>query len=334
MPEIRFNPSTKEWVIIATERAKRPEDFVSKSYSISSDSAANCPFCLGREQKTPGEIFAIRDKGTQPNSPGWQVRVIPNAFPALKSEGEIFEEKTPAGFTKMSGVGKHEVIIESPAHEQIIATMDQPQVDNIFKTYQERFRALIKDPRFKSIILFKNHGHNAGTSLYHPHSQLIALPIIPHFFRARMEVAQEHFEKNKTCLICDLTKMEKAEKERIVLETDNFIVYEPFASRVPFETWVVPKKHVASFVLISEKDCKELASVMKNVLTRIYKELKNPDFNYAFYSAIHGDNSIVYYHWNIKIFPRFSNPAGFEIGSGMMINTMAPELAAKYLRGA
>lgn len=316
----------RDWVIIATERAKRPEDFAAKPYSLSSDSAANCPFCPGREAKTPPEIYAVRNKS------GWQVRVIENAFPALKSTGEPTRSTTPAGFIKMNGVGRHEVIIESPDHEQIIATLPQEHVDQIFLTYRQRYLALASDPRIESVILFKNHGHNAGTSLHHPHSQIIALPVIPEILNDRLESAGQYYKETGHCLYCDLLKMEGTEKERIICENNSFVAFAPFASRFPFETWVLPKKHSSNFGAISEADCLELSAMVKTVLEKLYRTLNNPDFNFAFYSAPCRAGELASFHWNLKIFPRITSTAGFELGSGVMINTVVPEAAAQFLR--
>jgi len=328
MPELRYNLATKEWIILSTERAKRPEDFPQKPAELSKDSAANCPFCEGHEQKTPQEIFAIRDEH------GWKVRVTPNAFPALSPKGEPSNTTDQFGFTKMNGIGIHEVIIESPEHEQIIATMDPAQVEAIYTTYKERYSALSKDPRFKSIILFKNHGQHAGTSLHHPHSQIIATPVVPRIIRDRIEIAESFYKEKNLCLYCNLINTEKAAKERIIFESDNFVVFAPFASRFPFEMWVLPKKHASHFEEIENKVLMDLAHVMQTILKKLYKVLNNPDFNYAIYSAPCQEKNLPYIHWNIKVFPRLTMQAGFEVGSGMAINTVIPESAAKYLREA
>lgn len=332
MPELRLNVATKEWVIIATERAKRPEDFANKAYTLASDSAANCPFCPGKEAKTPPEVFAVREPGTLPDTGGWRVRVIPNAFPALAPTGEPKREKSPEGFLKMNGVGLHDVIIESPDHEAIIATMPRAGVEDIFLAYRERFSRLAGDRRFESIILFKNHGHNAGTSLHHPHSQIVAMPVTPRATRDRIEIARGHFDETGSCLYCDMIAAEKQAQARIILESANFIVFAPFASRLPFETWVLPKNHASNFEKIAVEPCRELAGVVQAVLQKLHRALGNPDFNYAIYSAPCREQDLEYFHWNLKIFPRVTSQAGFEVGSGMMINTVVPEAAAQYLR--
>ena len=334
MPELRYNLATKDWVIIATERAKRPEDFSKPPQASSAvkDTAANCPFCPGHEAKAAPEIFAIRDPSTAPNTPGWQVRVVLNAFPALQSTGEPTRSKSAAGFMKMSGVGVHEVIIESPEHDKVIATMDLLQVEKIFEVYKARFTELAKDPRIDSVILFKNHGRGAGTSLYHPHSQVVALPVIPKSLHERLEIGREHFDAEGSCIYCDTIKMEKADGERIVVETDSYIAFVPYASRMPFEIWVLPKFHSSNFDDISAQQCGNLAGIMKTALEKLYRAVGDPDFNFAIYSAPCRDRNIEFYHWHIKIFPRIASLAGFEVGSGVAINTVVPENAAKYLR--
>jgi UDPglucose--hexose-1-phosphate uridylyltransferase len=333
MPELRFNIATKEWVIIATDRAKRPEDFAAQPKNFSSGSATNCPFCPGKEAKTPKELSAVRGPGSVPDTGGWRVRVIPNAFPALAPSGELERKKSASGFLKMNGVGSHYVIIESPDHEALIATMAPEQVEDIYLTYRQCYLSLAGDPRFESVILFKNHGQNAGTSLHHPHSQIVAMPVTPRSTRERLEIAQSHFDETGSCLYCDLIAAEKSEGERIVLESANFIAFVPFASRVPFELWVAPKTHQSNFETITVELCRELAGVMRTVLGKLHQVLHNPDFNYAVFSAPCREHDLEHFHWNLKIFPRLTSQAGFEVGSGMMINTVVPETAAKYLRG-
>lgn len=330
MPELRYNATTKEWVIIATERAKRPEDFSAKPAEPARDTAANCPFCPGKEDKTPKEVFAIRDA----NSSGWRVRVIPNAFPALSSEGEPLQGTDANGYLRMNGVGIHEVIIESPEHDQAIATMDPVQVENIFHAYKQRYEVLSRDPRFKAVILFKNHGARAGTSLRHPHSQVIATPVVPRIIEDREEIAREYYEKNHVCLYCHMVETEKKDGRRVILETENFIVFSPFASRFPFEAWIFPKCHASSYLRITEGQNKELSEVVHKTLKKYYSALKNPDFNYAIYSSPQGEEDVKHFHWNLKIFPRISTPGGFEVGSGIIVNTAVPEATAKYLREA
>ncbi|MDD4179664.1 MAG: galactose-1-phosphate uridylyltransferase [Candidatus Margulisbacteria bacterium] len=332
MPELRQNPATKDWVIIATERAKRPEDIGAGTVKQPPNKVETCPFCVGHEGRTPNEILAYRTYGTQKNSPGWWIRIIPNAFPALIPQGVPERNKIEDFFTYMDGLGEHEVIIESPDHHQTIATMEPKQVEEIFLAYRERYQTLSRDPRYEMVLLFKNHGIAAGTSLHHPHSQIIATPITPIHVRNRIEAAMHFFDDNGTCVYCEMVAKELKLKERVVMESDNFVAFEPFASRAPFETWVMPKKHHSSFEIISAEDTKELAFIMRSVLGKLHVSLNNPDYNYVIRSAPVHEKGVEYYHWHIMILPRVSAVAGFELGSGIYINTVIPEAAAKFLR--
>ena len=261
MPELRQNPATKEWIIISTERATRPEEFrAPKEEEESAESKKTCPFCVGNENKTPPEIFSFRTYGTKPNTPGWWVRIIPNKFPALVPAGDVHRIKTDEFFRHMDGVGEHEIIIESPEHDLTLATMEQKQVEEVFFAYRERYRALVDDPRFELIILFKNHKREAGTSIIHPHSQVVATPVTPMHIRQRIEEAMRYFDDNGECVYCMIIKKERQAAERVIFETNNFIVFEPFAATSPFETWVVPKKHSSSFEEISAVTTKERAT--------------------------------------------------------------------------
>jgi len=333
MPELRQNTATKEWVIIATERAKRPEEFGDGPIVETSEAVKNhCPFCEGNETMTPKEVLAFRTYGTKPNSPGWWVRVVPNAYPALAPQGSPARVKEMDFFNYMDGLGEHEVIIESPKHDIHIATMEEKQVEEIFLAYRERYNVLCEDPRFELITIFKNHGKEAGTSIKHPHSQLIATPIVPSHIRHRVEEAMRYFDDSGKCVHCDMIEKERKCGERVIFETDNFIVFEPFAARSPFETAVLPKKHSACFGTVTPETSKELAFTMKKILQKIYKGLNNPDYNFVITSSPCHESNEEYFHWHIVIIPRVAAVAGFELGSGIYINTVIPEKAAKYLR--
>jgi UDPglucose--hexose-1-phosphate uridylyltransferase len=332
MPQLRQSPTTKEWVIIATERAKRPEDFQLEIEHESHATPGNCPFCSGNESLTPGELFAFRTYGTKPDTPGWWIRVVPNKFPALIPTGDPKRVKTDDFFISMDGIGQHEVLIESPDHNQTMATMEQKQVEEIFLAYKERFAALKKYELFEMILIFKNHGRYAGTSLSHPHSQIIATPVTPMHIRHRLEEAMRFFDDNGECAYCKMIEKELELKERIVLETDNFVAFIPFAARAPFDIHIFPKNHDSSFDKIKEIRSKELGFVMRQVLYKIYKGLKDPAYNYMVLSSPCHEDEIEYFHWHIELSPRVSTTAGFELGSGIFINTVIPEEAAKFLR--
>jgi UDPglucose--hexose-1-phosphate uridylyltransferase len=333
MPEMRQDPATKQWVIIATERAKRPEDYKRSSKKTDyPDYDESCPFCPGNEDKTPPEEFAYRSNGTKPNTEGWWVRVVPNKFAALVPSGNLSRIRENGFFRRMSGVGKHEIVIESPVHNATIGTMDLRQVEEILLIYRDRFNKLSQDPRFQFVTIFRNHGRLAGTSLIHPHSQMIATPIVPLHIRHRLEEAMRYYDDNGECVFCNMLDEEVRIQKRLVLETEDFVAFEPFASSAPFETWIMPKKHAATYGNISIDDGKKFAAVLSRVMKRIYTGLKDPDYNYMIHTAPFKDANENWYHWFIQIVPRLTMIAGFELGSRVFINTTPPEEAADFLR--
>ena len=258
--------------------------------------------------------------------------MIPNKFSALVPEGSLSRQEADGFFRKMDGVGQHEVIIECPQHNLCLALMEEKQVEEVILAYRARYLALREDPRFKVIIIFKNHGRAAGTSLEHPHSQLVAAPIVPLNIRYRFEKAAGHFDDDGTCVYCDILREGLRKRARLILETEQFATFHPFASRAPFETLIIPKKHHASFGSISPDEAKEFASVLKRTLLQLYRGLNNPDYNYIVHTAPIKDEHEDYFHWHIQILPRLVTPAGFELGTGMFINTALPEETAAFIR--
>lgn len=330
MPELRFNIATKDWVIIATERAKRPDDFKrekkdDKEIPVYSES---CPFCPGNEEKAGDLTAVIKDKEGR-----WLVKAVPNKFPALSPNGE--PDRTNEGvYHSINGVGVHEVIIESPLHNMTTALYDVAQVENIIKIYKQRYLELAKDPRLAHIIIFKNHGLSAGTSLEHPHSQLVATPIVSTQVSNRLRDAREYYAENGECVYCRMIAEEIKAEKRVVAENKNFISFQPYAALSPFHTWIIPKKHKSSFGEIDDAEIKDMALILKETLAKFYYGLGNPDYNYCIRSSPFKDNETNYFHWYIAIVPRITKPAGFEVGSGMFINTSLPEQCAKFLREA
>lgn len=326
MPQFRQDITTRDWVIIATERAKRPDQF--KKEKKGEDVPArnpDCPFCTGNENKTPPDVFTIKDGDT------WKVRVFPNKFAAVVPDGETVREKKGI-FRCMRGVGVAEVIVESPRHNVTIGQIADAEAENILLAYQERTLVLARDPRLELITLFRNYGTAAGASLQHPHSQLIATPVVPVSVRTKLEVAQSYYDDAGSCVFCDMLREELAAKERIAKESEYFVVFEPYASRSPFETWIIPKRHQAGFSAIKPEEIKDLAAVLNNTLGKILHLLSNPDYNYIVHSAPVDQTYADFYHWHIQILPRLTTAAGFELGSGMYINVTLPEEAARYLR--
>ncbi len=319
-------------MIIATERAKRPDDFKLKiEKKILPAFDVNCPFCPGNEGKTPSEIFAYRKSGTDKDKPGWWVRITPNKFPALISEVEL-SRVTEGFFRKMDGYGRHEVIIESPEHNLSLGNMSLKQVEEVLLVYRQRYIELSLEKNIKIIIIFRNQGLAAGTSILHPHSQLIALPLVPTHIRHLLEEAMRYYDNHGVCVFCDMIKEEMEFKKRVVLETEKFIAFHPFASKVPFETWILPKNHNAGFGNISIEEAKGLAFILREILGKLYSKLSDPDYNFVLHTAPIKDSNEDYYHWYIQILPRLTTPAGFELGSGVYINTILPEETASFLK--
>lgn len=333
MPELRQDPATKEWVIIARERAKRPDQFRESRDRVSVEKAHKsvCPFCPGNEQLTPGEVFALRNSGGKGQF-GWRVRVVPNKFAALAPVGVMPLHNSLAFFHSAEGYGHHEVIIESPDHNQILPLMSEQQFLEILYAYRQRYNVLSKDPRVKLVLLFRNHGKRAGTSLEHPHSQLVATPIIPFHIRQKYEVAIRHYDDTGHCLYCDLVQEEHAAGVRVVLESPQLLVVHPFASQVPFETWILPKEHNPCFARISSEQMVELASVLRRILRGLHDALGNPDFNLIVHTAPIEDEAKPYFVWHIEIRPRMTTQAGFELGTGIYINTAVPEETAQFMK--
>ena len=333
MPELRQDPTTKEWVVIAVERAKRPNQFREAAEAEPSGAAAKqpCPFCPGNEHLTPEEVFALRDTNAN-EKPGWRVRVVPNKFAAFLPK-ESSKRRPPRSFyNSLKGFGYHEVIIETPDHDRSLPVMSDEEIEAVLQTYCQRYFALRKDRRVKLILLFRNHGRRAGTSLQHPHSQLVGTPIIPSHIRQKYEVAVRHYDDTGRCIYCDVVEEEKRDGRRILLETPRFLAFHPFASQVPFETWIAPKHHNPCFAHIVGEERLELASVLRKVLRGLYDGLHNPAFNLIVHTAPVEDEAKPYFLWHIEIRPRLTTRAGFELGTGIYINTAVPEHTAEFMR--
>jgi UDPglucose--hexose-1-phosphate uridylyltransferase len=328
MPELRKDPVVGRWVIIATERARRPSDFATAAAPLRS---APCPFCPGNEGETPGEIVAGRPPASAPDGPGWSYRVVPNKFPALRIEGEL--EPTGEGlFDRMNGVGAHEVIIETPDHHASLATMSVDEVTDVLWVYRERVLDLRKDPRFEYVLVFKNHGEAAGASLEHPHSQLIATPIIPIMVREELAGAADYYRRKERCVWCDITRQERRAQRRLIAERGGFVALAPFAPRFPCETWIVPARHGAAFEESGIDELRGLAELLGDFLRRMNRVLGAPAYNFMLHTSPLDEPDLAYFHWHLEIIPKLTRVAGFEWGSGFFINPLAPEVAAAALR--
>lgn len=339
MPQLRKNPVTREWVIIAAERAKRPSDFShdEEDPGVRPAWVEGCPFCPGSETLTPPAVLTYRngEDDANANGGGWWVRAVPNKYPALAIEGGL--DKVGVGmYDQMNGVGAHEVIIECPQHNLTIETMSHEQVVDVIWAYRDRYVDLKRDQRFEYIMFFRNHGKRAGASLEHPHSQLVATPMVPIQVLHEMEGCQRYYEFRDRCAYCDMIRQELDDGVRMLAENDHFVAFEPFASKYPYETWILPKRHAAAFVSMTAAEVECLAAMLRDVLGKLSRCLASPPYNYTVFTAPCklDDSTSMTHHWHVKIMPRLSIAAGFEMGTGIYINVAAPEDAAAYLRAA
>jgi UDPglucose--hexose-1-phosphate uridylyltransferase len=277
--------------------------------------------------------MAYRKDGNLPDRNGWSLRVIPNKFPALQIEGDLDREGEGI-YDKMHGLGAHEVIIESPNHNDTLSSMPEERVEDVLWAYRDRILDLKKDDRFRYVLIFKNHGEQAGASLEHPHSQLIATPIIPKRVREEVDGAKAYFDLKDRCIYCDLIRQELQAESRVIALNDEFVAIAPFASRFPFETWILPRSHEPFFQDSKKADMVSCSRMLKGVLGKMNQVLTNPPYNYLIHSSPLQETESDHYHWHIEIMPTLVKVAGFEWGTGFYINPVPPEDAAKYLREA
>lgn len=338
MPELRKDPIIGRWVIISTERAKRPNDFNIVHPEVIE---GVCPFCEGNEKSTPTEIYSFRRQGTKKDEPGWDVRVVPSISPKFRIEGDL-DRHGIGMYDVMNPIGAHEVIVESPKHLTDIYQLSETEIQNVINTSICRIKELEKDMRFKYCLLFKNHGLKAGGSKLSRHlrSQIIATPVTPTRIKEELRGSKFYYEYKDRCIFCDIIRQEIESGVRVVMETKNIVTITPFASRFPFEIWILPKTHRADFMDIEPDEINDLSNVFKVIFAKLSKALNDPPYNYMLHTApfrrskrpgywqtIEDD-----YHWHIEIMPRITQVAGFEWGTGFYINPTPPEDAAKYLR--
>jgi UDPglucose--hexose-1-phosphate uridylyltransferase len=327
MPELRKDPVISRWVIISTERSKRPGDLGTRK---DTPLGGFCPLCPGNEEKTPPEVFAFRDAGA-PNSAGWKVRVVPNKFPVLIIEGDL-NPRTEGLYEKMDGVGAHEIVIETPEHGALTTTLGPENFEAVLLSYKRRIEDLKKDKRFKYVAVFKNHGERAGASVDHPNSQLIALPVVPKRTLEELTGARRYHARIGRCIFCDSIAQDRTDGRRLVLENDAFIAIEPFASRFPFETCIYPKTHQPAFEHTPDSLFKPMADIFSRVLHQINRAMDFPPYNYILHSAPFDEAADPSYHWHFEIIPRVVRMSGYEWGTGFYINPTTPEQAAQHLR--
>ncbi len=346
MYELRKDPLLGRWVIVAKDSTMRPDDYF--SYSSKAEQKAEqfsnedkCLLCSGHEDSTPSEILAYREPKTEPNSPGWWTRVFPYQYPVLKVEGDLNRQGVGM-YDKMNGIGAHEIIVESPEHNKTPEDMDITQMERVILTYRDRISDLEKDCRLRYILIYKDHGSTFsvnGPRSLHPHSQLIATPVIPKKIKEELDGAKSYYDYKERCIFCDIVKEEIKIGSRIVEERGSFIAFCPFAPLSPFEIWIMPKRHSCSFTEIKNEEAIDLAGILRSVLLKIGDVLNRPDYSYTLHTAPNriprgghwhtlGDD----FHWHLEILPRITKPAGFEWGGGFYVIPTPPEESARYLR--
>jgi UDPglucose--hexose-1-phosphate uridylyltransferase len=328
MPELRQNIATKEWVIIATERAKRPDEYVSSHQRPTTESQPihdpTCPFCPGNEEL---ELEVER----MPATGSWHTRVVDNKFPALYREGQL-TRNFDGVHRCISGVGYHEIVIEHPQHNTTLALMTPAEILQVLQTFYSRGWTIRQDFRIEQTLYFENHGDQAGASLKHPHSQIIGLPVVPGDIRHRIEEARRYFDDYGVCVYCAMLQDELKQQERLISVNDYFAAFVLYAAPSPFSLWIVPHQHSVNFLYVQPDEMMALAHILRDVLRRLYLGLRDPSYNLIIRTAPTKEISNDYLHWYVTIVPRLSQTAGFELGTGMFINSSLPEESAAFLR--
>jgi len=321
--ELRFDLVSKDWVVIATGRAKRPGDFAKQERQKEETALKDCPFCHLETQGKP--VLEYRGKEGK-----LEIAVIPNKFPAF-SHSEHLHERALGPYSLMDGVGFHEVVVTAD-HQKSLAQMSVPQVRRVIDAYQERYLELANEKFINYVAIFHNHGREAGASVGHPHSQIIAIPLIDPDLQRSINGSRIFFENQSECVHCKMLEWDMEEKQRVIFENKEFVVVAPFASRVAFETRIYPKDHQPYFERIKDREKDMLAEALQFALSRISKGLNNPAYNFFVHTGPCDGKDYSHYHWHFEIFPKTSIWAGFELGAGIEISVIEPEKAAEYLR--
>ncbi len=328
MSTLRQDPTTNEWVILAPRRAARPQlpERPARPQLPAHDPA--CPFCPGNESMTPPELARVSGPDGR-----WRVRVVPNRYEAVGANGHNHRNGRTM-LREMGGRGAHEVVIESQRHDARFDEMAERDTVEVLLTWRDRYRDLRRRPWARAIVVFKNFGPMAGTSLTHAHSQIVAVPVYPPAWLRAFDTAVRYFDDQGRGLYDDLVRAERDAGERMIAERGRFTAFAPFAGGTPFETWIVPTFHQASFGQLPDEDAGDLAALLRDVLHALRIAVDDPDFNLVVHSGPAEDVNRRLFRWHVRLLPKLTTPAGFELGSGMMINTVAPEDAALALRGA
>ncbi len=330
MPELRKDPILGRWIIISTERGKRPTDFIVEKTPTT---GGFCPLCPGNETTTPPEVLSYGRTQPGANQPGSSLRVVPNKYPALVIEGSLDKEGEGI-YDKMNGIGAHEVIIETPDHNASFTYLPPDRMIQVFWSFRDRIIDLSRDLRFSYVMVFKNHGSAAGASLEHSHSQLIALPILPRMIVSELEGSKNYYGYKDRCIFCDIIRQELRKDIRIVCQNEHFITITPYAPRSPFEMWILPKEHSSSYIAMGDKQLESLTAIFSEVMRRLDICIPGVPYNFVLHTSPLRAEPLNYFHWHFEIMPKLTSIAGFEWGSGFYINPVPPEDAAKFLKEA
>ncbi len=333
MAELRRNPLNGQWVIVHVEDSWGPEKYEREDHTILAK--ATCQFCPGKELFTPPEIEAVRRSppGSAANSPGWQVRIIPNKFPALRIEGNL-DLRRDGMYTLSNGIGAHEVFIETPAHERNFADLNDEEMFHVIDKYQSRLNDLTRDRRFKYVLIFKNYGESAGTTVEHPHSQIIALPMVPQYVAQELEGTRAYYDRYQRCVCCDMIVQEYHDGARVIADNAQFLAFCPFASGYPFECCIIPREHSCRFDTMNDGEKHALGNILRETMARIKGCLWNPSYNLYIHVAPVNDGPHEHFHWHIEIVPKLMRTVGLERGTGFFSVPTDPDHAARYLREA
>ncbi len=326
--ELRCDPIVGRKVLVAEDRAERPSDYTGLHFD--EPSSASCPFCVGHEGETPTPAFEVPDQ-----QGGWRVRVIPNKYPAVRMDaeaGDRSERNTPSPVVPQASFGAHEVIVESPRHLRDFDEMTVNELATVLGVYRDRFRHWATDSRLRHATLFKNVGFAAGASLEHIHSQLVALPFVSDEVEAEIECAGRYFQEHGECIFCRLLADERRLATRWVAEVGSFAAFCAYAGRQPYETWLLPTEHAAQFHEIADSDIESLATLLRQVLSRLQQRLSPLSYNLILHTSPFENAQGAAYHWHWELIPRTSHLAGLEWGTGVHINSLSPERAAHLLR--
>jgi UDPglucose--hexose-1-phosphate uridylyltransferase len=327
---LRFDVTTSDWVVFASNRSERPsQTTLPSSPRATADVEETCPFCPGNEAECGAAIDVEMDPE---HAERWLVRAFPNKYPALLPGAPLVRDGSGPFFREMVGRGVHEVVVCSPHHARPIAQLPVQQVTALLRLLHRRHRVLAADPQLEIVQVFENRGRRAGASLFHPHLQIVAAPVVPRHVRLKYSMAADYYNAQGVSLYADHCRAELAAGRRVVIETPDFVAFVPFASRVPYETWIVPRKGAPSFELSDPSSLPSLAATLRELLGRLHVALDDPAYNLTFFGAPRRHVDEPDFVWHIEVLPRLGIAAGFELATGMAINSVLPETAAQVLR--